>query len=201
MATQFELPKLPYKYTALEPVISSKTLKVHHDKHHQTYTDNFNKALEAEGVHETNIIEIFKRISTYPMAMRNHGGGYYNHIFYFESLGKSEGPTGELLDAINHSFGSLDNFKEEFSNHAKTLFGSGWTWLGKNDNGTLTIYNTINQDNCFMDVVNENSTPLLVIDVWDHAYYLDYQNRRPEHIEKFFDIINWNKVAERFNEN
>ena len=195
---KYELPDLPYEYDALEPVISSETLKVHHDKHHQAYTDKFNAAVEAENVEESEIIEIFRNISKYSMAVRNQGGGYFNHIFYFEGLGKSEGPTGELLEAIESSFGSLDKMKEEFNAKAAAVFGSGWTWLGKNSDGSLVIYSTPNQDNCFMDCVDEDSSPLLVIDVWEHAYYIDYQNRRPEHIEKFWEVVNWSKVAERF---
>ncbi|MCA9459109.1 MAG: superoxide dismutase [Nanoarchaeota archaeon] len=201
MTQKFELPKLPYSYDALEPVISSETLKVHHDKHHQAYTDKFNAALEAENIETRDIKKIFANVSKYSPAIRNHGGGYFNHIFYFESLaGKSSAleKLPNISKAIKKSFGSFDKFKEEFANKATLLFGSGWTWLAKNEDGSLKIYNTPNQDNCFMDIMNEKSTPLLVIDVWEHAYYIDYQNRRPEHIGKFFDIINWDKVEERY---
>jgi len=198
---KFTLPKLPYEHNALEPQISEDTLKLHHDKHHQAYCDKFNAALESAGVETDNIMEIFQNISKYPIAIRNHGGGYFNHMFYFESMKKAsdENPQGELLEAIEKSFGSFEEFKNKFSASAGALFGSGWTWLGVKSDGSLTIYNTQNQDNCFMNVINEDSTPILVIDVWEHAYYVDYQNRRPEYIGKFFEVINWEKVSERFN--
>ncbi len=200
MATfKVELPNLPYEYNALEPVISSETLKVHHGKHHQAYADKFNAALESEGIEAEDILDIFKIVSKLPAAIRNHGGGFWNHIFYWESLstpGQNE-ISGEILEKINETFGSYDNFVEEFSKSATGLFGSGWTWLGLKEDGSLIIHNTSNQDNTFMDIVDEKYTPLLVIDVWEHAYYIDYQNRRPEHIKEFFKIINWDRVNQR----
>ncbi len=201
MAYKVTLPELPYDYDALEPVISKETLTVHHDKHHQAYTDKFNAALEKEGVEAEDVIEIFNNISKYSPAVRNQGGGWWNHIFYWESLAPvGQQPQGEIAKKIDESFGSFENFKEEFSTKAATLFGSGWTWLGVKADGSLIIHNTPNQDNTYMDIVEEKYTPLLVIDVWEHAYYLDYQNRRPEHIGEFFKIINWEKVEQRLQE-
>ena len=199
MAYQVKLPELPYDYDALEPVISSETLKFHHDKHHQTYCDKFNAALESEGIEIQDLKKIFSKVSSYSMAIRNHGGGFWNHIFYFESLRSpsEEDPSGEILEKINDSFGSYDSFVEEFSNKAAALFGSGWTWLGLKEDGSLIIHNTLNQDNTYMNIIDEKYTPLLVVDVWEHAYYLDYQNRRPSHIKEFFKIINWDKVNKR----
>lgn len=195
---EFTLKELPYEYNALEPHISEETLRVHHDKHHQTYCDKFNAAVEAAGIESEDVIEIMKNNSD-NMAIRNHGGGFWNHQFYWESMGEKSEPTGEVLEAITSSFGSFEEFKNQFSAKAAAVFGSGWTWLGKREDGSLIIHNTANQDNTFMPVVDEKYTPILVIDVWEHAYYIDYQNRRPEYIEKFFNVVNWNKVNERFN--
>ena len=198
MAFKVTLPELPYAYDALEPVISKDTLELHHDKHHQAYTDKFNAALEKEGIEAGDEYEIFSKVSQYPSAIRNQGGGWWNHIFYWESMAPvGQEPHGEVLEKINETFGSYENFKEEFSTKAATLFGSGWTWLGLKEDGSLIIHNTANQDNTYMDIVEENYTPLLVIDMWEHAFYLDYQNRKPEHISEFFKIINWEKVNER----
>lgn len=197
---KFELPKLPYEYDALEPFISKETLTVHHDKHHQVYCDKFNGALEAAGITSDSFEEIFANVSDKP-AIRNMGGGYWNHNFYFDSLSNNKSlPEDLLLEAIDSSFGSFDKFKEEFSNKAAAVFGSGWTWLSVKEDGTLVIYNTSNQDNFMMNVCINKEKPILVIDVWEHAYYIDYQNRRPEHIEKFFNVVNWNKVSQRYNE-
>ncbi len=200
---EFKLLELPYDYDALEPHIDEVTLKVHHDKHHQAYCDKFNVALKDAGIEEEDILEIFSKISDYPMAVRNHGGGFWNHNFYWESMTgkfKDISEFDNLSSAIEKSFGSFDKFKEKFSNSAATLFGSGWTWLGVENDGSLVIFNTMNQDNSYMDVVEENAIPLLVIDVWEHAYYLKYQNKRQEYIENFFKVINWEKVSERFEE-
>jgi Fe-Mn family superoxide dismutase len=198
---KFELEKLPYDYNALEPHISEETLKVHHDKHHQTYCDKFNAAVESAGIDSDDVLEIIRNHSS-NMAIRNHGGGFWNHQFYWESLASETGEISEeLRDAINSSFGSFEEFKNQFSAAAAAVFGSGWTWLGKKEDGSLIIHNTANQDNTFMNEVSEKYTPLLVIDVWEHAYYIDYQNKRPEYIEKFFNVVNWNKVSERFANN
>ncbi len=194
---KFELKKLPYEYNALEPYIDEETLQVHHDKHHQAYTDKFNVALETDSIDESDILKIFGNISKYSMAVRNNGGGYWNHQFYWESMtGSKTEVSGELLEMINRDFESFDKFKEHFSNSAATLFGSGWTWLCLSE-GKLVIFNTPNQDNPYMDVVGGNAIPLLVIDVWEHAYYLKYQNKRPDYISNFFNVINWDKVSQR----
>ena len=196
---KFELPALPYGYDALVPYISEETLKVHHDKHHKAYCDKFNAALDEAGIESEDFAEIFAKVSDKP-AIRNNGGGFWNHNFYFESMA-SEGSTelgGELLEAINRDFGDFENFKKKFTEAATTVFGSGWAWLGVNESGKLVIYKTANQDNFMMDVCSNKEKPVLVIDVWEHAYYIDYQNRRPEYIENFFKVINWDKVGERF---
>lgn len=198
---QFNLKELPYSYDALAPHISEETLKVHHDKHHQTYCDKFNGALEAAGITSTDIREILANVSDKP-AIRNMGGGFWNHEFYWESMSQScSGPSElpQMHKAIEESFGSFDKFKDEFSTKAAAVFGSGWTWLAAKPDGKLVIYNTANQDNFMMDVCEHKEEPILVIDVWEHAYYIDYQNKRPAHIEEFFSVINWDKVAERYN--
>lgn len=198
--TKFELQPLPYEYNALEPYIDEETLKVHHDKHHRAYTDKFNAALEAEGIEETDILKIFSNVSSYASAVKNHGGGYWNHQFYWESMtanSKELVKFENISQAINDSFGNFEEFKTEFATSASSLFGSGWTWLGIKKNGTIVIFNTANQENSYMDCMDEDAIPLLVIDVWEHAYYLKYQNRRPEYIENFFKVINWEKVEER----
>jgi len=200
---EFTLPNLPYDYGALEPYIDEATLKIHHDKHHKVYCDKFNAALKSVEVKTENILEIFSKISNYPTAVRNHGGGFWNHNFYFESMTgefKEASEFNKIFSAIESSFGSFENFKKEFSDSASALFGSGWTWLGKREDGSLVIFNTANQDNSYMDVVEENAVPILVIDVWEHAYYLKYQNRRQEYIENFFKVIDWEKINERFEE-
>jgi len=195
---KFELPKLPYEYNALEPFISEETLRVHHDKHHQAYTDKFNAALE--GIDTNEFSEILANVSDKP-AIRNNGGGFWNHAFYFESLAKGDFmPETKLADAIDSSFGSFEKFQEEFTKMATTNFGSGWTWLASREDGSLVIYNTPNQDNFMMDICNHKESPILVIDIWEHAYYIDYKNVRPKYIENFFKIINWDKVSERFDQ-
>lgn len=203
MATfKVELPNLPYEHNALEPVISSETLQVHHGKHHQTYVDKFNAALEAEGIETEDVLNLFEIVSKLSPAIRNHGGGYWNHKFYWESLrspNEDNKPTGKIAELINESFGSYEKFIEEFSAKGAALFGSGWTWLGQKEDGTLIIHNTANQDNTYMDIVEEKYNPLLTMDVWEHAYYIDYQNKRPAHIQEFFKIINWDKVNQRLN--
>lgn len=196
---KFTLPELPYDYNALEPYIDEETLHVHHDKHHQAYTDKFNAALEAAGVESDDIQEIFSNVSKYGNAVRNNGGGYYNHIFYWESMAPAGSTelSGDLKEAIDRDFGSYENFKDDFAKNAASVFGSGWTWLGLKD-GKLGIFDTPNQDHPWMDIHEEKFSPILVIDVWEHAYYIKYQNKRPEYIDNFFNVINWDKVAERF---
>ena len=188
----FELPKLNYKYNALEPYIDEETMRIHHSKHHQAYTDNFNKAIgETEESAEDIIADIDEISEDKRTAVRNNGGGYINHKLFFSLLKKDVECRGEILRAINKKFGSFDKFKEEFGNAAKTQFGSGWAWLVV-DEGELKIVKTSNQDSPLSD----GRKPILCIDVWEHSYYLKYQNRRSEYVENFFHVINWNKVNE-----
>jgi superoxide dismutase, Fe-Mn family len=195
----FELPKLSYGYAALEPYIDARTMEIHHTKHHGAYTTNLNAALQGTEWEGKTIEEIMAGISRLPVAVRNNGGGYYNHNLYWELLtpGGSKEPKGALLDALNNSFGSVSSFKEAFVKAALTRFGSGWAWLLLSDN-KLAVSSTPNQDNPLMDVAEVKGTPLLGIDVWEHAYYLNYQNRRPDYVEAFWNLINWDEVARRF---
>jgi len=194
----FELPNLPYATDALEPHIDAKTMEIHHGKHHKAYTDNLNKAIEGTELANASIEEILKTGVGNP-AVRNNGGGYYNHNLFWETMSPNGGgkPTGELAQAIDEAFGSFDAFKEKFSQAAATRFGSGWAWLIKKD-GKLEVTSTPNQDNPLMPVAEVQGTPLLGLDVWEHAYYLHYQNRRPDYISAFFNVVNWDKVAELF---
>lgn len=192
----FELPKLKYSYDALEPRIDAKTMEIHHTKHHQAYIDNLNKALPEN----TKMLEeILQNISTHPVAVRNNAGGHWNHSFFWEIMSPNAGgePTGELAEEINKSFGSFEKFKEEFENAAKTRFGSGWAWLVKTSDG-LKICSTPNQDNPLMDLAEVKGTPLLGLDVWEHAYYLKYQNKRADYIAAFWNVVNWAKVTELY---
>lgn len=197
----YNLPKLPYKYADLEPSIDEETMLIHHTKHHQGYTDKLNKALENTDA-ESNIVELLKNISNYDDTVRNNAGGFYNHSLFWEILSpsKTELTDSTLQDAIAKHFGSMEDFKTKFAKEAKTRFGSGWAWMCKKDDGSLFVMSTPNQDNPLMDVVEENGTPILGLDVWEHAYYLKYQNKRPDYIEAFFEIINWNKVADLYND-
>ncbi len=193
----FTLPKLSFDYNALEPHIDAKTMEIHHTKHHQGYTNKLNKALEDKGEDGISIKEILKSVSKHGTAIRNNGGGYYNHSLFWEILtpnGKGM-PSGNFKSKFEETFGTLQNFKEHFSNAAATRFGSGWAWLSVDANGELFVSSTPNQDNPLMDVVEEKGTPILGIDVWEHAYYLNYQNRRPDYINAFFKVINWEKVS------
>lgn len=195
----FELKALPYAFDALEPHIDAKTMEIHHDKHHAAYTNNLNAAIEGTDLAGLSIEEILVKGVDTP-AVRNNGGGFYNHNLFWDILtpGGSNQPTGAVADAINEAFGSFDKFKEEFSKAAATRFGSGWAWLCKKEDGKVTVCSTANQDNPLMPGVGCEGFPLLGLDVWEHAYYLNYQNRRPDYIEAFFSVINWDKVAERF---
>ncbi|MGZ5283381.1 MAG: superoxide dismutase [Bacteroidia bacterium] len=196
----FKLPDLPYAFNALEPHIDALTMEIHHDRHHKAYTDNLNKALEGTDAEQKGIEEILKNISSYPMAVRNNGGGYYNHNLFWEIMAPNSGgePTGELADAINATFGGFDKFKEQFSQAGITRFGSGWAWLTV-DNGTLKLGSTPNQDNPLMDVVTDiKGTHILGLDVWEHAYYLKYQNKRPDYANAFWNVVNWEEVSRRF---
>jgi Fe-Mn family superoxide dismutase len=195
----FELPKLDYAYDALEPHIDSRTMEIHHTKHHAAYTTNLNNAITGSDLEGKSIEEILGKISGLPAAVRNNGGGFYNHNLFWKVMGPGGGgkPSGELADAITHSFGSFDQFRDEFSKAAATRFGSGWAWLVKTTSG-LKITSTPNQDNPLMDLAEVKGTPILGLDVWEHAYYLHYQNRRPDYIAAFWNVINWNEVAARF---
>lgn len=194
----FELPNLPYAFDALEPHIDAKTMEIHHDRHHKAYTDNLNKAIEGTQWDSASIEEIMKDAVGNP-AIRNNGGGYFNHNLFWEVMSPNGGgePSGELAEAINRAFGSFDSFKEEFSKAASTRFGSGWAWLVKKD-GKLQVTSTPNQDNPLMPVAEVQGTPILGLDVWEHAYYLNYQNKRPDYISAFFNVVNWDKVAELY---
>lgn len=196
----FELPALPYASDALEPYIDKATMEIHHGKHHQAYVDNLNKAIAGADAENKSLEEILAKVSSYPAAVRNNGGGHYNHSLFWTILSSNAGgqPTGELADAINASFGSFEEFKKKFSEAATTRFGSGWAWLTIAADGKLQISSTPNQDNPLMDVAEVKGTPILGLDVWEHAYYLKYQNKRADYIAAFWNVVNWNAVAERY---
>ena len=195
----FTLPTLPYAHEALEPHIDTATMQIHHGKHHQAYVDNLNKAIAGTEHENKSIEELVAAAGTISPAVRNNGGGHWNHTFFFESLapGAEAKPTGELSSAINETFGSLDELKEKMNAAGTTRFGSGWAWLIAKD-GKLEVTSTPNQDNPLMDVSETKGTPLFGIDVWEHAYYLKYQNRRPEYLKAIWNVVNWNKVGERY---
>jgi Fe-Mn family superoxide dismutase len=195
----FELPKLDYAYNALEPHIDAATMEIHHTKHHAAYTNNLNAALEGSADAGKSIESLLADISKRSVAVRNNGGGFYNHNLFWKVIGPDGGgkPSGELLSAIEKNFGSFDAFKEEFAKAAATRFGSGWAWLVKQADGKLVVSSTPNQDNPLMDVADVKGTPILGLDVWEHAYYLKYQNRRPDYIGAFWNVVNWNEVASR----
>jgi superoxide dismutase, Fe-Mn family len=194
----FKLPSLRYAYNALEPHIDARTMEIHHSKHHAAYTNNLNSAIENTELAGKSIEEILKNISSYSGAVRNNGGGFYNHNLFWEIMSPNGGgePKGDLLSAIRSGFGSYDAFKDEFSKAAATRFGSGWAWLVVKD-GKLVVSSTPNQDNPLMDVAEVKGTPILGLDVWEHAYYLKYQNRRPEYISAFWNVIDWDEVSKR----
>jgi len=195
----FELPKLSYEYTALEPHIDARTMEIHHSKHHQAYVTNLNNALAGTDAENLSIEEICKNISKYPMPVRNNGGGHFNHSFFWKIIGPNAGgsPSGKLLDAINADLGGMDKFKEEFAKAATTRFGSGWAWLCVKE-GKLCVCSTPNQDNPLMDIAECKGTPVLGLDVWEHAYYLNYQNRRPDYINAFWNVVNWAEVEKMY---
>jgi Fe-Mn family superoxide dismutase len=198
-AIDVTFPKLPYAYNALEPVIDAKTMEIHYTKHHQAYFNNFLAALKDSPAAEMDLKDLFAGISKQSAAIRNNGGGYYNHLLFWENLSPVKiNPSVVLKGAIDQSFGSFDKFKEEFSNAAKKHFGSGWAWLVAGPDGKLFVSATPNQDNPLMDVVDKKGTPLLCLDVWEHAYYLQYQNKRVEYVDKFWDIVNWETVSKRY---
>jgi Fe-Mn family superoxide dismutase len=192
------LPALPYGYDALEPHIDTTTMQIHHGKHHQAYVDNLNKALAGTDGENKSLEELMANISAYPVAVRNNGGGHYNHSLFWSVLGTGNpAPTGKLADAINAAFGSLDGLKEKMNTAGTTRFGSGWAWLSVSG-GNLVVSSTPNQDNPLMDVAEVKGTPVLGIDVWEHAYYLKYQNKRPDYLSAIWNVINWSEVAKRY---
>ncbi|GGG45997.1 superoxide dismutase [Epilithonimonas arachidiradicis] len=195
----FELPKLAYSYDALEPTIDAKTMEIHHTKHHQAYVDNLNNAIAGTDL-EGKSLEDIQKTGTDKPAVRNNGGGHFNHTLFWEILtpGGSKEPVGNVKAEIE-KIGGFEKFKEDFSNAAKTRFGSGWAWLVKNSDGSVVVSSTPNQDNPLMPVADVKGTPILGLDVWEHAYYLNYQNRRPDYVSAFFDVINWDKVEELYN--
>lgn len=199
----FELPKLPYAYDALEPNIDARTMEIHHSKHHAGYTNNLNNAISGTELEDKSIEEILGGLDMDNAAVRNNGGGFYNHSLFWDVM-NPEGKgylTGELRDAIEAEYGSIDAFKDEFSKAAATRFGSGWAWLCVHKGGKVEICSTANQDNPLMPGSTCGGTPILALDVWEHAYYLNYQNRRPDYINAFFNVINWNHVEKLYAEN
>ncbi len=196
----FELPKLPYAFDALEPNIDAKTMEIHHDKHHKGYTDNLNKAIEGTDLEGKSIEEILKNLDMENKAVRNNGGGFFNHSLFWKVMSPKGGgkPSGELAKAIDDAFGSFDAFKEKFSTAAKTQFGSGWAWLCVHKGGKLEVSSTPNQDNPLMPKTNCDGYPILGLDVWEHAYYLKYQNKRPDYVQAFWNVVNWDEVASSY---
>ncbi len=196
----FTLPALPYATDALEPHIDKLTMEIHHGKHHQAYVTNLNKALEGKPEADSRIEDIITHISSFPPAVRNNGGGHYNHSLFWTVLGPNAGgaPTGALADAINSTFGSFDDLKTKLSEAGATRFGSGWSWLIVTPDKKLAVTSTPNQDNPLMDIAEVKGTPIFGIDVWEHAYYLKYQNRRPDYLAAIWNVVNWNKVAELY---
>ncbi|MFN4882103.1 MAG: superoxide dismutase [Bacteroidota bacterium] len=197
----FTLPALPYAFDALEPHIDALTMQIHHGKHHAAYVNNLNNALAGKPEENQSLDEIVRNISKLPMAVRNNGGGHWNHSMFWTLLSPNGGQASDdFTDAIHAAFGSVDTFKEQFNNAGATRFGSGWAWLIVNADKKLAICSTPNQDNPLMDIAEVKGTPILGLDVWEHAYYLKYQNRRPDYIQAFWNIINWNEVNRLFSE-
>ncbi|MGB3590627.1 MAG: superoxide dismutase [Nonlabens sp.] len=196
----FQLPELPYAYDALEPHIDARTMEIHHGKHHQGYTTKLNNAIEGSDDEGKNIENILSNLDMDNKAVRNNGGGFYNHKLFWEIMSPDGGgePTGELADAINSAYGSYADFKNKFSEAAKSQFGSGWAWLCVHSDGSVEVCSTPNQDNPLMPKVGCGGTPILGLDVWEHAYYLNYQNKRPDYVEAFFKVINWDEVSRRY---
>jgi len=198
------LPQLPYSFDALEPHIDARTMEIHHDKHHAGYVNNLNAALDKQpDLHNKSLDDLISNLKSVPesirTAVRNNGGGHWNHSFFWKVMGKNGGgePTGDLADAIKRDFGSFGQFKDQFTNAGATRFGSGWAWLVVN-NGKLNVVSTPNQDNPLMDIAEASGKPILGVDVWEHAYYLHYQNRRPDYLKAFFNVIDWNAVAQNY---
>lgn len=196
----FELPALAYATDALEPLIDKATMEIHHGKHHQAYVTNLNKALEGKPDANANLEDLMKNISKQPAAVRNNGGGHYNHSLFWTVLGPNKGgePTGDLAKAINEAFGSFAEFKTKVQEAGATRFGSGWAWLSVGADQKLVVSSTPNQDNPLMDVAEVKGTPIFGVDVWEHAYYLKYQNKRPDYLAAIWNVVNWDAVAERY---
>ena len=195
----YSLPPLPYSFDALEPHIDATTMEIHHDRHHKGYVDNLNKAIAGTDAEGKTLEELMANISAYPTAVRNNGGGHFNHSLFWSILAPNAGgqPSGDLAQAINEAFGSFDALKEKLNTAASTRFGSGWAWLCVAD-GKLAVCSTPNQDNPLMDVADCKGTPILGVDVWEHAYYLKYQNKRPDYLNAIWNVINWNEVEKRY---
>jgi superoxide dismutase, Fe-Mn family len=196
----FELPKLTYAYNALEPHIDARTMEIHHSKHHQAYVTNLNNAVNGTEMEKLSLEQLMATISKYPAAVRNNGGGHYNHSLFWEIMtpGADARPSGEIAAAIEKELGGFDKFKADFIQAGATRFGSGWAWLCVKADGTLSVCSTPNQDNPLMDIADCKGQPILGMDVWEHAYYLNYQNRRPDYMNAFFNVINWKKVNELY---
>jgi len=196
----FTLAPLPYANDALEPHIDKMTMEIHHDRHHKAYVDNLNKAIAGTNMEKLSIDQLLSNISKYPVAVRNNGGGHWNHTFFWQIMAPNAGgmPSGKLSDAIMATFGGFDKMKEEFGKAATTRFGSGWAWLIVTPDKKLKIVSTANQDNPLMDVATDKGTPILALDVWEHAYYLKYQNKRADYVAAFWNVVNWKKVSENF---
>lgn len=196
----FQLPALPYAFNALEPHIDARTMEIHHGKHHQAYVTNLNNAIAGTEAEQLSIEEICRNISRFPVAVRNNGGGHFNHDLFWKILTPSakQTPEGALAEAINSTFGSYGEFQKLFAAAAAGRFGSGWAWLITNASGKLEITSTPNQDNPLMDIAEVKGTPILGLDVWEHAYYLNYQNRRPDYVAAFWNVVNWDEVAKRY---
>lgn len=196
----FTLPDLPYNHDALEPHIDAQTMEIHHGKHHAGYTSKLNAAIEGTDLEKHSVEDMMKNVSKHSSAVRNNGGGFYNHSLFWQVMSPKGGgePTGNVATAIDEAFGSYSKFKEEFSTAAGTRFGSGWAWLIVGDDGKLHVTSTPNQDNPLMDIAETKGTPILGLDVWEHAYYLKYQNKRPDYVSAFFNVINWDEVNKRY---
>jgi superoxide dismutase, Fe-Mn family len=196
----FSLPALAYAPDALEPHIDKATMEIHHGKHHQAYVDNLNKAIAGTDAENMKLEDIIRNISKYPAPVRNNGGGHYNHTLFWEIMSPNAGgqPSGDLANAINSTFGSFDDFKTKFAEAGMTRFGSGWAWLSVDSNGKLQVSSTPNQDNPLMDIADVKGTPILGMDVWEHAYYLKYQNKRADYVAAFWNVVNWNALNERY---
>jgi Fe-Mn family superoxide dismutase len=198
----FVLPQLPYDFAALEPHIDARTMEIHHGKHHQAYVTNLNNAIAGTAAEQLTIEQICANISSYPMAVRNNGGGHYNHDLFWKIMkaGGGGAPTGALAEAINAAFGSFDDFKIKFNTAGTTRFGSGWAWLLVTPDKKLAVSSTPNQDNPLMDIAEVKGTPVMGCDVWEHAYYLHYQNRRPDYLVAWWNVVNWDEISRRFQE-